>query len=527
MRFLLARHGESRECSIASVRRNLVVLLALFLWPSSAAAAPALVLGRHGGARIHNDPFLSGPAVTPAPAGGAGSGATIVLRQGARSSDAGRFRSQWRRARAASNGKGKAKKAAPITVTGELARIYRSGSIGQGPFRTYNGIWNAALQAQTRLRGTRRAELEAVTSTVHQIAAAHQLNASRLPVLFATVDRNRQWWTSGPIPSTYQRVEFAGSQLVWEYYPGQGIQLQVLGTFGKANALYQAGKPAYARLQQLLSQMIPMAARRGGGLTWEYYFTFDGGAPPWTSAMSQATGLAALTHAYQATHNRYYLQMAAAAMPIFSVPPPVGVNVRTPQGIRFLQYTFTPRTSIINAFLQTLIGLRVYATVSGNQTAAQLFAAGNAEALYELPSFDTGAWSLYQPGVEDDLSYHELVTGFLQQLCRSTGAPLYCATRSRFQAYLTTNPSLTQLTFRGRPRRSTRLRFRLSKVSRVGIVVRQSSTTKLATSASFPYGVHSFSVPALRAGDYSVTLTATDLAGNFSRITGVLNITGS
>src|SRR3954469_5446787 len=40
MRFLLARHGQSRECSIALVRRNLVVLLALVLWPSSAAAAP-------------------------------------------------------------------------------------------------------------------------------------------------------------------------------------------------------------------------------------------------------------------------------------------------------------------------------------------------------------------------------------------------------------------------------------------------------------------------------------------------------
>ena len=56
-----------------------------------------------------------------------------------------------------------------------------------------------------------------------------------------TVDANRQWWTTGPLLSSGQRVEFAGSQLVWEYYPGQGIQLQVLGTFGKADGLYTGG----------------------------------------------------------------------------------------------------------------------------------------------------------------------------------------------------------------------------------------------------------------------------------------------
>jgi hypothetical protein len=322
-------------------------------------------------------------------------------------------------------------------------------------------------------------------------------------------------------------VEFAGSQLVWEYYPGQGIQLQVLGTFGKANGLYQAGAADYRQLQQLLSQMIPMAARRGGGRTWEYYFHFDGGSPPWTSAMSQATGLLALSHAYQTTLNPYYLQIASQAMPVFSVAPPAGVNVRTPLGARFLQYTFTPRTDIINAFLQTLIGLNGYAKISGNQTAAALFAAGNAQALHELPSFDTGAWSLYQPGVEDDLSYHELVTGFLQQLCSITGTALYCTTAAHFQSYLHTPPALTQLTFNGRPRRSLLLRFRLSKISRVGIVVRQGSTTKFLTSATLPYGVRNFTVPGLKAGSYSVTLTATDLAGNFSRITGALNVGSS
>ena len=269
------------------------------------------------------------------------------------------------------------------------------------------------MKAEKHLTGTRRTELTAVTETLHQIAASGALTASRLPALFLTLNQNLRWWTTGPLLVSGQRIEFPGSQLVWEYYPGQGIQLQVLGTFGKADGLFTAGPSHYAQLTSLLAQMIPLAAKRANGMTWEYYFSFDGGSPPWTSAMSQATGLEALTRAFKATGNEYYLNTARRALPVFTRPPPAGVAVKTGRGIRFLQYTFAPSVSIINAFLQTLIGLDDYALESDNPEAMSLFEAGNAEAMAEVPHFDTGAWSLYQPGVEDDLSYHELVTGFL------------------------------------------------------------------------------------------------------------------
>ena len=205
----------------------------------------------------------------------------------------------------------------------------------------------------------------------------------------------------------------------------------------------------------------------------------------------------------------------------------VRINVKGPSGTRFLQYTFAPTTDIINAFLQTLIGLYDFSQVSGNPTAARLFAAGNAQAQAELPGFDTGAWSLYQPGIEDTLSYHELVTGFLQQLCMLTAAPLYCTTAQHFQAYLTSPPVLTQLTGRVRNRAPFALRIRLSKISRVGVVVTNASDgTVFATSASFGYGTHSFTIPRItQAGTYGVVLTATDLAGNFARLTGSLQVT--
>jgi hypothetical protein len=401
--------------------------------------------------------------------------------------------------------------------------LQHAGTITASQARGARGAFNGAIAAEKHLSGVRKSELTDVTENIHQIAAEHELTASRLPVVVATLDANRRWWTTGALLASGARVEFSGSQLEWEYYPGQGIQLQVLGSFGKANGLYAAGPAQYAAMKQLLGEIIPLASQRAGGLAWEYWFHFDGGSPPWTSAMSQATGLEALTRAYLATKDPYYLKIAGEALPLFSQPPPEGVQVRTPRGVRFLQYTFAPGLSIINAFLQTLIGLHDYALVSHNRTATTLFAEGNREAQWELPSFNTGAWSLYRPGDEDDLSYHELVTGFLGTLCQQLATPVYCTTYNDFSSDLKTPPALTDLTSQVKAKHDFDFHFRLSKISRVGLTIANGAgATVFASSADFAHGVGSFAVGKLKAGTYTVTLAATDLAGNFARLPGTL-----
>src|SRR5205085_8500324 len=203
---------------------------------------------------------------------------------------------------------------------------------------------------------------------------------------------------------------------------------------------------------------------------------------PWTSAMSQGTAIEALTRASLAFGSGAgYLQVAHQALSVFTVAPPAGVGIPTPLGKRYVQYSFTPRTDIVNAFLQSLIGLYDYAKVSADPQAQSLFAAGNAQAQAELPQFDTGAWSLYQPGVEDDLSYHELVTGFLDQLCSRTSAPAYCSTAQHFHSYLKIAPSLQLVTTRASAKARFVMRFRLSKVSHVGIVLQRGPSTVFLT----------------------------------------------
>ncbi len=209
---------------------------------------------------------------------------------------------------------------------------------------------------------------------------------------------------------------------------------------------------------------------------------------------------------------------------VLEQPPPEGVAVPASEGTRFLLYSFSPNELVINGFLQTLIGLWDYWHASGDTTARALFKAASPEAQYELPSYDTGAWSLYEPGQEDTLSYHQLVTGFLRQLCDRTGNATYCGEASRFNSYLKTPPVLALTTTSARSGASFPISFTLSKISNVTLTITNGSGTVFTTTSQVPYGTDSFTVPALGAGSYTVTLSATDLAGNVGTTAATLTV---
>ncbi len=121
------------------------------------------------------------------------------------------------------------------TVYGALQSLRSSGELSAEAYGEDSSTYTAALHAVGRLSGTRRAELESVVANVQQIAASGQLIASRLPALMLTLESNVQWWSHEPLPAADQHVNVLGSHLVWEYYPGQGIEIQWLATFGEAN----------------------------------------------------------------------------------------------------------------------------------------------------------------------------------------------------------------------------------------------------------------------------------------------------
>jgi D-glucuronyl C5-epimerase C-terminus len=412
------------------------------------------------------------------------------------------------------------------TVRGELARLLKAHQIGPAAYARDRAAFDAAVRTARKLSGTRRAELQGYLDTLHGIAARGQLTASRLPQLFLTLERNRQWWTSGRLLSYGQRVEFSDSELVWQDYPGQGIQLQVLGTFGKANGLWMAHDDT--QLRALLDEIVPLAAQRGGSLAWEYDFAFGGGLPPWTSAMSQATGIQALSRASQMLGQQSYLHVAKQALGIFSQAPPVGVRVATPLGARYLLYSFAPGQIVVNGFVQTLVGLFDYAQIASDPAAGRLFRAGDRQARRDVAAGNTGAWSLYQlGGAESDLSYHELLQGFLKNLCDRTTTAIYCTTAKAYAQDLHEPATTTLLTHRVKAGKTILVRFSLSKVARVGLTIRHDDGVVFQTSASLAHGRHGYTWKVPKTpGTYDVTLTSTDLAGNAGRASDTIEVVG-
>jgi hypothetical protein len=311
-----------------------------------------------------------------------------------------------------------------------------------------------------------------------------------------------------------QRVSFDGSELIWQHYAGQGIQLQMLANFGKVNSLWSARKRT--RLRALIGELLPLASDRGGALAWEYFFSFGGGVPPWSSSISQGTAVQALGRAGDLVGEPAFTDVAKRALGLFEQPPPTGVRSDTPDGAFYLIYTFAPDLLVLNAHLQAVTGLYDLAQITADPRAQALYASGEAEARAAVPRYDTGAWSLYSLARESDLSYHQLVTTFLKNLCKRTSEAVYCDTATRFTDYLHEPPAIGQNTHRIRTGRRARIGFALNKIARVGMTVRdRAGRTVLSTSAEVGHGQRSFSWrrPA-KPGLYSLRLTATDLAGN-------------
>ncbi|HUB35738.1 MAG TPA: D-glucuronyl C5-epimerase family protein [Solirubrobacteraceae bacterium] len=425
------------------------------------------------------------------------------------------------------------------TVTSALTGLKSKAAITEAAYTQYTTAYAAAQRSLKRLTGTRHEELASVLANTQAMAASGAFAPSRLPAIFLTLERNRQWWTTEPLLGADQRITFPPSLMVWEHYPGQGLQIQWLATFGKANGYYLAGNENES-LRQLLTEVIPLATQRAGGIAWEYMFHFDGGSPPWTSGLSQGTALQVLARAWSRFKEPQYLTAAQQALHLYEIPPPNGVRVGTPAGAEYAEYTYAPSDRILNGFIQALVGIYDYTSITKDPTGLQLFEAGDAEARAEVPHYDTGAWSRYDQFGESNLNYHELLTEFLQHLCertkkglpiRQANAPIaadqiYCTTAQHFTAYLHTPPVVSVLTTTLPASARGGVQVSLSKISTVRITIRKGSTTVWTNSALVEAGKPRilWLTPA-KPGAYSVAVTATDLAGNFSTAAATIAVT--
>jgi hypothetical protein len=477
----------------ATVVLTTLVCLAL---PASAGATRVLVMSRDGRVHATNDRFM--PAADDlAPV----------------ASGRDRPRAQRPRARAAA------------AVTRSALRALRdSGQVDQPTYDAAASTYAHALKLLGKVKGFRKVQMSAVVRDLDSMAAGGRLTPARLPALMETLERNVEWWSDGPLLATGQRVSFAGSRIVWQHYANEGIQIQWLATWGKANALFK-DKLHDSEFRAALDEALSLAGQRAGGIAFEYLFPFDGGRPPWVSGLAEATAATALSRGAIRLEDPDYFVAARSSLGIFKTPPPEGIAEPQAHGTHYLQYSFAPGLHILNGFVQSLNGLHDFAVYANDDEGRALFQAGETELRAELPAFDTGGWSRYSPGRDSPLSYHELLAGFLHKLCirmRHAGedGEIYCQASDRFTADLTTPPVLSLATpAHARKRRLTSLSLGVDKPVRATITFKRGKSVR-RVALSLSSGRHRIAWRPSKPGAYAVHVSAVDPAGNRGSIDG-------
>jgi len=406
-------------------------------------------------------------------------------------------------------------------VYSALSKELRRKRITKTDYRRWRTTYVRSIRTLRRLRGTRAMQLRYVLISVESLALRRRLGATRMPVAFLQLERNRQYWPRLPYPASRGAVSFRGSQILFVYFPGEGLQLHPLSTFKKANALHGFCERREAAcdetaLRTILDEMTKLAVKRGRNfIAWEYLFYFGGGTPPWMSGMAQATGIQALGRAAQLLDEPKYAETARRALAAFETGPPTGVRMTGPRGgVHYLQYSFAPRLYIFNAFLQSLIGLYDFDRAVGDREARRLFDEAEPEARAEVPFSDVGDWSLYNyGGHESDRDYHELLREFLQSMCTRRLGQVYCQYARKYRGYQVDPP---EVTYEG-PALATEdepvaLRFSVSKLSAVQVTVtRPDGRVVFDRLATFRRGNGSFTWTPRGPSTFTVRVAAKEL----------------
>jgi hypothetical protein len=410
-----------------------------------------------------------------------------------------------------------AKKADPILTT--LAQIEQRDAASAAQAQEWRALYTRGKRAAKNLRGTAQSNMRGVLANLTSLAQRHLLGARGYPA-FLILQRNVEWFSDqgASAPAYGTRTTFGDSELIFQFYPGSGWQLQPLANFGRLNGLLKLRKPAAGRLERYADDLLLTGVQRRGALAFEYYFPWDRGAPGWVSGMATATGMQAFANLGKRDGDARYLEAARAMLPIFQTPPPWGVRVQGPAGPSFLLYSQSPSVLVGNGIAQALVALNNYRAATGDAAAAALVDSATAEARRLLPLFDTGAWSLYDrspsgPGTESTLSYHQLFAGFLDQLCTKFGDP-FCAEAANFHRYETEPVAVTGLKLRVQKRRKRVLAmFNTSKRGTMRVTLERDGKVIRSYSGGMLRGPHTITWPLPPGGAYQLVVATTSLNG--------------
>lgn len=362
------------------------------------------------------------------------------------------------------------------------------------------------------LKLLRYSRLSNLAAVLHVVARhAPRFNRPRALALFGMLELNTEYLAVHSMPASGTDIR-DDEGVVYRATWSHGLQFHPLGNFAALNADLTAGNDE--RAEALARALVARAVGPSGTSRWEYYFSFGGGRPPWTSGMAQAAAAQALAGASV----RYgdLALLGAAGRAYRAVADGLVMQLSTGPWVRL--YSFN-RLVVLNAQLQTVLSVANYAALADDSRAAAFAVRLRRAATDLFPRFDTRYWSRYSLGRESPLRYHLYVIDLLRKLALRTGEASWTHRADRFDRYTTEPPLLAP----GSPVRTlypipadghrdvAPIRFWLSKMSSVTLSVAGDEQSYRLTG-----GWHTLIWRPGRQspGTYTPTVRAVDLAGN-------------
>jgi hypothetical protein len=393
------------------------------------------------------------------------------------------------------------------SIKAGLQKAVAAGRVTPADAASYRGILARTAAALPRLGGSRHYNLQGVLSDV--AARVPQYAGPRALTLFSMLDWNTRWFGAQGPPAP-QADTVAPDQVVYRYFPGHGLQFHPLGNFAMLNSLLAGGKLDEART--LAESLRARAVGSGSALIWEYEWSFGGGRPPWTSGMAQAVAAQALARAGEKLGDPTLDQLARRAYA--AIPGRLVMQLSVGPWVKL--YSFD-RQAVFNAQLQTTVSLRDYADLAGDASAGALSDSMRAAVQKALPQADTGYWTRYTLGGEEEpRGYHDFVTTILGRLYAQTKDTFWSDLAAKFKAYTIQPPSFqlgpppAPAAAAGSPKATFTFSFWLSK--RSAVVLSAGGAERRLTMA---YGWHRLTwwLPRAKPGVFPVGVQASPIAG--------------
>ena len=141
------------------------------------------------------------------------------------------------------------------------------GRITQAEHREYHRVYRRVRSALRRLDGGRKAALDGALDNVRELADERRLDGRLRPV-FLILRRNWEWfWRDrGGVPASGARRMFGDSRVIFQFYSGQGWQLQPLASFGHLNALLMGRRVDVEAARALGDDLLALSVTRGAWL---------------------------------------------------------------------------------------------------------------------------------------------------------------------------------------------------------------------------------------------------------------------